>query len=72
MTEDADEGKLFISFEKSEECLHIIHFLIPLDLTVDPSPEDDQAENAKLWKLERIVRVQPQLTFKTELKSCTI
>ncbi|OBZ71617.1 Tubulin-specific chaperone D [Grifola frondosa] len=55
MEEDLSEGKLFATFENHEEFLNLQSSLLSLDISTEPSAEDNRAEELLLRKLSDIL-----------------
>lgn len=50
------DAKLLSSFEKLDYCLGLLNLILSVDLSTDPTPEEDQREGEQLKKLTGIVR----------------
>lgn len=55
--EPTDEGKLFASFERYKEFVSLQNTLLAVDLTAEPTLEDNNAESDVLRRLSLIVRI---------------
>lgn len=53
--EPTDEGKLFASFERRDEFVSLQNTLLVVDLTTEPTPEENSAEFDVLRRLSLIV-----------------